>query len=94
MRYSVHGNMAWACGVVAVVAVASTSAQQVETSQPMRSPSPLRISVDLVQVDATVTDEHGRHVPRLGAGDFEVLQDGRRQTISTGSPRNPPAGPR
>jgi VWFA-related protein len=41
------------------------------------------MAVDLVQVDATVTDARGRHVPDLTAGDFEVLQDGRPQTIST-----------
>jgi VWFA-related protein len=36
-----------------------------------------------VRIDATVTDERGRHVPDLGIRDFEVLQDGHRQTIST-----------
>jgi VWFA-related protein len=43
----------------------------------------IRVGVDLVRIDATVTDERGRHVPDLGIRDFEVLQDGRRQTIST-----------
>jgi VWFA-related protein len=42
----------------------------------------LRITVTLVQVDAVVTDSHGRHVPNLAAGDFELLQDGVPQKIS------------
>lgn len=50
---------------------------------PDRSPGVLRMSVDLVQVDATVTDDRGRYVQDLTAGDFEVLQDGRPQTISS-----------
>lgn len=43
----------------------------------------LRIGVDLVQVDATVTDARGRHVTDLTADDFEIVQDGRPQPIST-----------
>jgi VWFA-related protein len=43
----------------------------------------MRVGVDLVRIDATVTDERGRHVPDLTAGDFELLQDGKRQTISS-----------
>jgi hypothetical protein len=33
----------------------------------------LRITVNLVQVDAVVTDSSGHQVTNLGAGDFEVL---------------------
>lgn len=42
----------------------------------------LRITVTLVQVDAVVTDSKGRHVPGLGAGDFEIRQDGEVQKIT------------
>lgn len=49
---------------------------------PVRSPDVLRIGVDLVQIDATVTDERGRHVPDLTIGDFEVFQNGRPQALS------------
>jgi len=46
------------------------------------APPPLvvRIGVDLVQLDAVVTDG-GRHVTDLAAADFEVRQDGRAQRI-------------
>ncbi|HXS93855.1 MAG TPA: VWA domain-containing protein [Candidatus Limnocylindrales bacterium] len=41
----------------------------------------LRITVTLVQVDATVTDSAGRRVTDLHADDFELLQDGQPQTL-------------
>ena len=42
----------------------------------------LRFDVDLVQVDAIVTDPQGRHVPGLTKDDFQVLQDGKPQRIT------------
>jgi VWFA-related protein len=52
--------------------------------QDRAQPAPvIRVGVELVQIDATVTDERGRHVPDLTVRDFELLQDGRRQSIST-----------
>lgn len=42
----------------------------------------LRITVNLVQVDAVVTDSSGHQITTLGAGDFEVLEDGRPQKIT------------
>jgi VWFA-related protein len=53
-----------------------------DASGVMRNPSPLRISVEIVQVDATVIDDKGKPVRDLEAADFEVLQDGRPQKIS------------
>jgi VWFA-related protein len=41
-----------------------------------------RSAVELVNVTVTVTDEHGRFVPNLSADDFELYEDGKRQTIS------------
>ena len=41
-----------------------------------------RTSVELINVTATVTDAQGRFVPGLTAGDFEVYEDGKLQTIS------------
>jgi len=42
----------------------------------------IRITVNLVQVDAVVTDAAGRHISGLTAGDFEIFQDGKRQRIT------------
>jgi VWFA-related protein len=41
----------------------------------------LRVTVDLVQVDATVTDAQGNPVPDLKASDFRVLLDGKPQEL-------------
>ena len=41
----------------------------------------LRVSVNLVQIDAVVTDSHGNHVTDLSAGDLELLVGGKPQTI-------------
>jgi len=46
------------------------------------APPIFRAGVSLVQLDAVVTDKHGRQVTTLGAGDFEVWQDGRRQPVT------------
>ena len=41
-----------------------------------------RLTVSLVQLDAVVTDRHGRHVTTLGPDDFEVYQDGHPQPVT------------
>jgi VWFA-related protein len=46
------------------------------------TPPLFRAGVSLVQLDAVVTDKHGRHVTTLGPPDFEVWQDGRRQAVA------------
>src|ERR1022692_4340248 len=43
----------------------------------------LRVTVNLVQVDATVTDSHGNPVSDLKAGDFRVLLDGKPQDLKS-----------
>ncbi len=43
----------------------------------------IRIDVNLVQVDAVVTDSHGKRVTNLEPSAFEILQDGKPQTISS-----------
>jgi VWFA-related protein len=48
---------------------------------PLRTPGVIKINVNLVQVDAVVTDAKGIPVTDLTADDFEILQDGRPQRI-------------
>jgi VWFA-related protein len=55
-----------------------SSAQQA----PAPTPGVIRINVNLVQVDAVVTDSAGRPVTNLGPQDFELLQDGKPQKIT------------
>ncbi|HEU4476981.1 MAG TPA: VWA domain-containing protein, partial [Pyrinomonadaceae bacterium] len=46
-----------------------------------QAPDVVRISTNLVQIDALVTDKSGNPVKDLSADDFEVLQDGKPQRI-------------
>src|SRR5215475_8912591 len=42
----------------------------------------VRISTQLVQIDATVTDKKGEHVEDLTEDDFELMVDGKKQNIT------------
>src|SRR5712671_2187333 len=60
----------------------------------------LRVTVNLVQVDAVVTDSKGKQVTNLTADDFQLFQDGKPQKItkfsyiSTAPLTPPPAAPK
>ncbi len=41
-----------------------------------------RVGIDVVRIDAVVTDRDGRTVPNLTAADFQVRQDGKLQTVT------------
>lgn len=60
-------------------AVAAALAQNPSQSAP---DTVIRINVNLVQVDAVVHDEKDKPVTDLKAQDFEILQDGKAQTIT------------
>jgi VWFA-related protein len=63
--------------ILLLAATAQSSARQTPTPEGV-----IRINVNLVQVDAIVTDAKGKHIKDLAAEDFEVLQDGVAQTIT------------
>lgn len=46
-------------------------------------PAQFASGINLVEVYATVTDSNGQVVTRLGAGDFQVSEDGQPQTMAT-----------
>jgi VWFA-related protein len=48
------------------------------------------VDVDVVQVTAVVTDEHGRFVPGLTQKDFQVSEDGKPQKITSFSDERTP----
>lgn len=52
------------------------------TSSPQSNQEIVRISTQLVQVDAVVTDKKNRHVEDLTEDDFELLVDGKKQTLT------------
>lgn len=58
------------------------SAQQSQAQQTKKDDDVVRISVTLVQIDAVVTDQRGRHISDLKPEDFELFEDNRRQRIT------------
>ena len=69
--------------VVFVTAAVALSAGQ---APPPPSPQPqqptFRLRVDYVEVDVVVTDQQGNLVKDLKKEDFQVLEDGKAQTVS------------
>ncbi|MDQ2855858.1 MAG: VWA domain-containing protein, partial [Acidobacteriota bacterium] len=66
--------------------LASVAGQQPEPQSQQQAKSDdtdvVRISTNLVQIDAVVTDKNGKQVTDLKAGDFVVFQDGRPQKVT------------
>ncbi len=59
------------------------TAGQAPTPQPPQSQQPtFKVQVDYVEVDVVVTDKQGNLVRDLKKEDFQVLEDGKAQTIS------------
>lgn len=88
---------------LAVAALSFSVTAQQSTTTPADD-AVVKISTNLIQVDVTVTDKNGKVVPGLSAADFELLENGERQTITSFSfvsklaggvttTENPPAGP-
>jgi VWFA-related protein len=69
---------AWVVGLM-VLGTAPLTPQQ--TGKQSAGPV-IRVTVDLVQVDAAVTDSQGRHVTGLKPEDFQILEDGKPQKIT------------
>jgi Ca-activated chloride channel family protein len=67
------------CGAVATVVGSSLLAQE---RRPSDDGFTFKSSVELVSVNATVTDSSGHFVSRLRAEDFTIFEDGERQTIT------------
>ena len=63
--------------VVVACSVAAVAARQAPSEPPR-----FRVAVDIVAIDAVVTDRNGAVVRDLTAADFEVLQNGKRQTVT------------
>ena len=57
---------------------------------PAQETPTFRVQVDAIEIDAVVTDALGAPVTDLTAGDFELLEDGRPQVISSFSVVNIP----
>ena len=60
--------------------IAPVRGQQQQQQQPAPD-DVVRITTNLVQIDAVVTDKSGNPIKDLSASDFEVFQDGKPQKI-------------
>lgn len=68
---------------VTLTAIHSGLAQsQTKGSQKPQDPNTLRIETELVQIDVVVTDKQGKLVNDLKREEFQLLEDGKTQTIS------------
>jgi Ca-activated chloride channel family protein len=66
--------------VLAVVIVAGTPSSALPGSQDQQSR--FRTGVDVVSLNVTVTDGSRRYVTDLEQGDFQILEDGRKQEVT------------
>src|SRR5260221_1922480 len=67
--------------LVAFLAGTGVTAGQTPLSAPPQTPT-FKVQVDYVDVDVLVTDSQGRFVRDLARDDFQVFEDGKRQTIA------------
>jgi VWFA-related protein len=74
--------VALTAGVPAPMFAQQSSATKGQDSGPQRGQDVVRITTQLVQVDAVVTDKKGKHVEDLAEGDFELLVDGKKQQLT------------
>jgi VWFA-related protein len=65
-------------GVLVALAVCAAAAQQ-----PPNAPLVFRAEVNYVEVDATVTNAQGEPVSDLTQGEFDILEDGKAQTVAS-----------
>jgi VWFA-related protein len=68
--------------LAALFAAVVASAQQDPPSSQEPPPLTFRLEINYVEVDAFVTDAQGNVVRDLTADDFQILEDGRRQTVT------------
>jgi VWFA-related protein len=71
------------CALLLFLSTLGASAQVELSATNQDQDKVFRVSVDLVQVDAVVTDKKGRPVDDLTVDDFIVLQDGKPQKITS-----------
>jgi hypothetical protein len=81
MYFSDDGSTCLICSGL-TTALAQNAAPNSNQTQGALPDNTIRVTVNLVQVDAEVTDSKGKPVTDLKAADFEILQDGKPQTIT------------
>ena len=93
MRRLLPGGIPLVLLIVFPVIVQVASAEAVELAPAAQEPVVVRAGIDLVHFDVIVTDKRGAVVPGLTADDFEVVEQGTRQTLSVFAAGNREASP-
>jgi Ca-activated chloride channel family protein len=80
-------------GLVAVLFFVLQSSFGTQTSRTQQGPrgTPLRVVVDLVQLNVAVTDNKGNYITNLQPSDFVITEDGIPERIATFEEGNGPA---
>src|SRR3954465_16074902 len=65
------------------VLLSAGQAQAPQPAEPQTATPTFKAQVEYVEVDALVTNQQGQFVRGLTKDDFQVFEDGKRQTIST-----------
>lgn len=93
MRRLLPGGIPLVLLIVFPVIVQVASAEAVDLAPAAQEPVVVRAGIDLVHFDVIVTDKRGAVVPGLTADDFEVVEQGTRQTLSVFAAGNREASP-
>ena len=75
----------WRLAAVVLVATAASAwaaADKPKTEGPPDTPRLPAVGTELVQLDVVVTGKDGRCVPGLAPSDFEILEDGKKQSVT------------
>jgi len=86
---SVRSRSIFAC-VVCLLLLSFSGSLKVRPQSPQTNPTApqdqddvLRVSTDLVVLNVTVLDDQGKFVNKLRRGDFQIIEDGVAQTMTT-----------
>ena len=72
----------YAATLVVAACVSVTAQRPAPSPAPQEQDEVVRVTTNLVQADVIVTDKSGRQITDLRPEDFEILEDGKRQTLS------------
>ena len=81
-RSSSHAVGAIACALGTLGLLCFTPRPGLAQNKDMEGPL-FRVEVELVVLSVAVTDRRGRHIRGLKSGDFQIYEDGIRQTVSS-----------
>src|SRR3989440_12539086 len=71
-----------ACSLALALVGVAAGRQQQRLASPPANEEVVRVTTNLVQVDAVVTDRDGKQVTDLRPEDFEIFEDGHPQQIT------------